>query len=169
MKSRILVCVVAAASLGASSLSFAQASGYDAHLDTGRPGELYPQNGRQFAQHDRGRDPQQGRGHDNRRDDNRHDNRPGNRGDNRGRHDNRDHHVYYGNQGQRYYYDARGPDWRRGGYIPREYRSRQYVVNDWRGHHLYAPPRGHEWVQVGSDYVLIAIATGVIAQLLLSH
>jgi Ni/Co efflux regulator RcnB len=43
------------------------------------------------------------------------------------------------------------------------------VVNDWRGHHLSPPPRGHHWVQTGSDYVLIAIATGIIAQVLLGN
>ena len=57
----------------------------------------------------------------------------------------------------------------RGDRLPVEYRHRQYVVDDWRGHHLSAPPRGYHWVQTGSDYVLIAIATGIIAQLLLSH
>jgi Ni/Co efflux regulator RcnB len=66
-------------------------------------------------------------------------------------------------------YGARGPEWRRGGYVPREYRSRQYVVNDWRSHRLSAPPRGYQWVQVGGDYVLAAIATGLIAQLLLNN
>ena len=60
-------------------------------------------------------------------------------------------------------------DFRRGDRLPREYRNRQYVVNDWRGHHLSAPPRGYHWVQTGGDYVLVAIATGVILQLLLSH
>ncbi|MEO5670263.1 MAG: RcnB family protein, partial [Ramlibacter sp.] len=67
-----------------------------------------------------------------------------------------------------YYYNARGPEWRRGGYVPHQYRGNQYVVNDWRGHRLYAPPRGYHWVQVGSDYVLVAIATGIIAQLLIN-
>jgi Ni/Co efflux regulator RcnB len=43
------------------------------------------------------------------------------------------------------------------------------VVNDWRGHHLSAPPRGYQWVQTGSDYVLVAITTGIIASLLLSN
>jgi hypothetical protein len=38
-----------------------------------------------------------------------------------------------------------------------------------RGHHLSAPPRGYHWVQMGGDYVLVAIATGVILQLLLNH
>ena len=33
---------------------------------------------------------------------------------------------------------------------------------------LYAPPRGQHWVQVGSDYVLVAIATGLIVNLSLS-
>ncbi|APW39983.1 hypothetical protein RD110_24555 [Rhodoferax koreense] len=64
-----------------------------------------------------------------------------------------------------------GPDhnFRRGGRLPSEYRNRQYVVNDWRGHHLSAPPRGYHWVQTGGDYVLVAIATGVIAQILLGQ
>ena len=54
--------------------------------------------------------------------------------------------------------------WHRGGRLPASYRDRQYVVNDWHGHHLHAPPHGYQWVQVGNDYVLAAIATGIIAQ-----
>ena len=77
----------------------------------------------------------------------------------------------------RTHYDQRrdvrgaGPnhDFRRGQRLPAKYRSRQYVVNDWRGHHLSAPPRGYHWVQTGADYVLVAIASGVILQLLLSN
>ena len=60
-------------------------------------------------------------------------------------------------------------NWYRGSRLPPEYRSRQYVVEDWRGHHLSAPPRGYQWVQAGGDYVLVAIATGIIAQLLLNQ
>ncbi len=55
----------------------------------------------------------------------------------------------------------------RGQRLPTYYRGRQYVVNDWRLHRLSPPPRGYYWVQVGADYVLVAIATGVIAQLVL--
>ncbi len=70
-------------------------------------------------------------------------------------------------------YDGRGagPDhnFYRGGRLPQQYRSHQYVVDDWRGHHLNAPPRGYHWVQTGGDYVLVAIATGIIAQILLSQ
>ena len=57
-------------------------------------------------------------------------------------------------------------EWRRGGRVPTEYRGRNYVVNDWRGHHLNAPPRGYQWVGVGGDYVLAALATGLIAQII---
>ena len=60
-------------------------------------------------------------------------------------------------------------DWRRGGYVPPMYRSRHYVVNDWRHHHLAPPPRGYHWVQYGADYVLIAVTTGLIAQIILSN
>ena len=46
---------------------------------------------------------------------------------------------------------------------------RQYVVEDWRGHRLSAPPRGYHWVQVGADYVLVAVATGIILQMMLAN
>jgi Ni/Co efflux regulator RcnB len=65
-------------------------------------------------------------------------------------------------------YNARGPEFHRGGYISREYRGRAYEV-DYREHRLSRPPMGHRWVQVGADYVLIAIATGVIASIILNH
>jgi len=65
-------------------------------------------------------------------------------------------------------YNARGPEFYPGGYIIREYRSPVYEV-DYRVHRLRRPPEGHRWVQVGPDYVLIAIATGVIASIILSQ
>lgn len=59
---------------------------------------------------------------------------------------------------------------RRGEYLPHQYRGSRYVVSDWHGRrHLYAPPRGHQWVQAGNDYLLVALATGLIAQVLLSN
>ena len=77
------------------------------------------------------------------------------------------------NMGEREHGDERGagPDrsFYRGERLPYGYRGPQYVVNDWRGHGLRTPPRGYHWVQTGGDYVLIAIATGIIAQLLLGN
>ena len=68
-------------------------------------------------------------------------------------------------------YRGVGPnhEWRRGGALPAEYRGDRYVVNDWRGHHLSEPPRGYHWVQVNGDYVLAAVATGVILDTLLTQ
>lgn len=60
------------------------------------------------------------------------------------------------------------PRFRRGDYLPPEYRH--HYVQDWRAHRLYAPPPGYQWVQVDTgDYLLIAIGTGVIANLLLGQ
>lgn len=87
-------------------------------------------------------------------------------------------HAYRDNRrndnAQQYHRDDRrggGPrhDLRRGQRLSQEYRGNRYVVNDWRARHLSAPPRGHQWVRAGNDYVLAAIATGVIAQVLLSN
>lgn len=55
----------------------------------------------------------------------------------------------------------------RGGYLPYEYRQPVYYVNDWQAvNGLYAPPSGHQWMQVGNEFLLVAIATGLIAGLL---
>jgi len=48
-------------------------------------------------------------------------------------------------------YRMKDEDWRRG------------EVVDYRTYHLSPPPRGYEWREVDGNYVLGAIATGVIA------
>ena len=144
MKSKIIVCAITAATLGFGSLSFAQ--GYDRGGRDNGP-QRYDQRGPQQRVDNDRRDDNGPRGFDNHRD---------------ARNDRADRRNPY-------YANARGPEFRRGGHIPQQYRSRQYVVNDWRGHHLNAPPRGQQWVQVGSDYALVAIATGVIASLILNQ
>ena len=67
------------------------------------------------------------------------------------------------------HFDTRGSQFHRGDRIPTEYRNRQHAMNNWHAQHLNAPARGQQWVQVGTDYALIAIATGVIAQLVLNR
>lgn len=64
-----------------------------------------------------------------------------------------------------------GPNraYHRGDRLPPQYRTYQYVVEDWRGHGLRQPPRGYRWVQSGGDYILVAIATGLILELLLNR
>jgi Ni/Co efflux regulator RcnB len=39
---------------------------------------------------------------------------------------------------------------------------------DYRSHHLRSPPRGYEWREVNGQYVLAAVATGLIASIILS-
>ncbi|WP_109481057.1 RcnB family protein [Paraburkholderia sp. C35] len=67
---------------------------------------------------------------------------------------------------------SRGPvphrDWHRGDRLPPDYRGPQYVVDDWRGYDLQPPPSGYQWVQVNGDFVLAAVATGVISSILLA-
>jgi Ni/Co efflux regulator RcnB len=64
-----------------------------------------------------------------------------------------------------------GPNhsYHKGDRLPAKEHTKQYVVNDWHGHNLRAPPKGYHWVQSGDDFVLAAIATGVIADILLSR
>ena len=64
-----------------------------------------------------------------------------------------------------------GPDhaWHKGDRIPDAYRDKRYEVTDWRSHHLSAPPAGYHGVNVNGDFVLAAIATGVITDMLLNN
>jgi Ni/Co efflux regulator RcnB len=78
-------------------------------------------------------------------------------------HDNRYHDRYNGRGAGPYH------KFHRGDRLSAEYRHRQYVVDNWRIHHLSPPPRGYHWVQTGPDYVLVAITTGIIAQIVLSN
>jgi Ni/Co efflux regulator RcnB len=186
MKTKAMVCALAALSMTISSATFAQPRDGG---DRGRDGGAQTRGG---GDRDRGSDMRGGggdrdRGSDLRRGD-------GYRGSDarggddryrggefrRGRDDDRGDRWRHGSRERsdrdwgRHDNDRRearggGPNrnWYRGDRLPPEYRTRHYVVNDWRGHRLSAPPRGYQWVQAGSDYVLVAIATGVIAQLLL--
>lgn len=58
-------------------------------------------------------------------------------------------------------------DWRRGGRVARHDWDRGQRV-DYRSHHLRRPARGYEWRQVDGNYVMAAVATGVIASMIMS-
>jgi Ni/Co efflux regulator RcnB len=38
-----------------------------------------------------------------------------------------------------------------------------------QAHRLTEPPPGHQWVQAGSDFALVAIATGVVTEVLVGR
>ncbi len=79
------------------------------------------------------------------------------RGQQQGRQD--DRHDDHGQQAQHHW--QRGQrmehsDWDRGQRI------------DYREHHFRRPPRGYEWREVDGQYVLAAVATGVIMSIILN-
>lgn len=164
MKNPAIACAVLAATLGFSS--FASAAPGDRRED--RQDRAEQRQDRREARQERREDRREARAdrRDDRRDDRRVD-RAWNQGYRAGAHQpayvqSQPRHVYsqpvYRDHGRRFH---------RGGYLPHEYRQRAYYVNDWHAHrNLYAPPYGHQWVQVGSDFLLVAIATGLIANLL---
>ena len=65
--------------------------------------------------------------------------------------DNRDNHTYVHHREWKRGRKIRDEDWQRGEHI------------DYKERHLRAPPRGYEWREVDGNYVLAAVATGVIA------
>ena len=84
-----------------------------------------------------------GRGHDNDHD----------QGQDRGHHDNGLH---------------RG--WNKCERLPEIYLQPRYYVTDYRVYHLAAPRPGYHWVRVPDGrFLLVAAATGVIADILLGH
>ncbi len=71
------------------------------------------------------------------------------------RHDgHRDNHRY-----------VRHNDWRRGSRMNHDDWNRGERV-DYRRYHLHAPPRGYEWREVDGNYVMAAVATGLIASVI---
>lgn len=151
-KAMTVGAAVLALCMGAGSV-FAQGRGND--NDNRGPG----------GQRQEHRDNRNGDKHDNRRDDrrnNRHDDRRDHRFDAR-----QDYRP--GSHYDRNGYQPRPADWRRGGRLPPEYRNHNYVVNDYRAYRLQAPPRGYQWVGVGGEFALAAIATGIIAQIIVNR
>jgi Ni/Co efflux regulator RcnB len=98
--------------------------------------------------------------------DDRRDYRRSDRGWDRGRHNGYyyNNRWYYGPPPQAYYgspyYQPGYTAWRRGAYLPPTYRG--YVVNDYGRYRLRPPPRGYQWYRVDNDYMLAAITTGLI-------
>lgn len=59
--------------------------------------------------------------------------------------------------------------WARGQRLDARYRGGGYYVSDYRRYGLRAPPRGYRWHRVGDQYVLAAVATGLIASVILAN
>lgn len=80
------------------------------------------------------------------------------RGDRQEHRDNDRHDAY-----------VRHREWRRGYHMRHEDWDRAQRVDDWRAHHLRRPPRGYEWREVDGNYVLAAVASGIIASVIAAN
>ena len=149
MKSTAVVCAVLAGTFGLSSVASAQQWG-----DRGGHGGH-----RAEQRHEHGRHEQRGDGHE------------WNRGYRQPQYGYSQPHYQYR---QPHYVYAR-PAYRsahrfyRGAYLPYEYRQRGYYVSNWQAYPgLYAPAYGYQWVNVDGQFLLVAIASGLIANALLN-
>ena len=70
--------------------------------------------------------------------------------------DHHDNHAYVHHEEWKHGYQMHHDDWARGERV------------DYRHYHLQAPPRGYEWREVDGNYVLAAVATGVIASVIVA-
>jgi Ni/Co efflux regulator RcnB len=157
MKTTAIACLVAA-SLGFGSLSYAQ--GYSYGDRDGRSRDLSGYTG----SHDSRQAWQGGRQYQQRQDEQRHRYEP--------RYEAPQYSQYRPHEAYRHDGQWRErAQYHRGDYLPYQFRQRHYYVNDWRAHHLYAPPYGYQWVQAddSGDFLLVALATGLIANLLVNQ
>ncbi|MEO6518450.1 MAG: RcnB family protein [Pseudoxanthomonas sp.] len=78
--------------------------------------------------------------------------------------------VYRPAYPQAYYPGRAAPRWARGYRYNHDGYGRTYIVNDYRGYGLRAPPRGQYWRRSDAgDYLLVAVATGLITDLILRN
>ncbi len=75
------------------------------------------------------------------------------------RDDHRDDHHDQGHDNHQY---VRHSEWKKGYHMNHDDWNRGERV-DYHTYHLAPPPRGYEWRQVDGNYVMAAVATGVIA------
>lgn len=59
--------------------------------------------------------------------------------------------------------------WAKGQRLDSRYRGNGYYVSDYRRHGLRAPPRGYRWQRVNDQYILAAVATGLIASVIIAN
>jgi Ni/Co efflux regulator RcnB len=171
MKSTAIAFAIAAASLSFGSLSYAQGYDYGARDGRNHDRQGYANQDRRGEHRGASEAWRSGQYQPDRRSDRRHQPQYTPRYQ-------QPHYSYqqprYNPQGQYRHsgeWGARAPQYRRGDHLPYQFRQRQQYVNDWRAHRLYAPPHGYQWVQAdnSSDYLLVAVATGLIVNMLMNQ
>lgn len=143
--SRLLIAV---ALLATGNLALAQ----HGPRDHDRRAQHHERHDHRYDGHRRGHDR-----HDIRRYDNRHYNRT--------RVVIREDHHRYDRPHYRHHWQHYRHHWQRG----HRYGGPIYVVRDYRHYRLRPPPRGYHWVRAdNNDYLLVAIATGIILDVALN-
>jgi Ni/Co efflux regulator RcnB/surface antigen len=89
---------------------------------------------------------------------------------NQNRNDGRDNDRNRGESSQGRYDNDRGDrnerSWKRGERLSRDYyRDNRYSHYGWRDSGLRAPPRGHQWMLIGTQFVLISMRDGRIIEI----
>lgn len=140
-----IACVLLLGLTAAGSLAMAQSGGGDG---PGRQGPQGPSQGHQAQHGGPGGHHDQGR--------------PGGRGAGPGQGPGRE---AWGSNGWR---GGQPHGWARGENFRQYYRGPTYVVRDYGRYHLRRPPNGYHWIRDNSgNYLMVAIASGVIADLLM--
>ena len=70
--------------------------------------------------------------------------------------DHHDNHAYVHHEEWKHGYRMNHEDWNRGERV------------DYHRYHLQEPPQGYEWREVDGNYVMAAVATGVIASVIVA-
>lgn len=93
----------------------------------------------------------------------------------RGHHYHHDDHDDDDNRGHYRHHERKHKGWkrkhyRRGERIEVVYVEPRYYVDDYHHHRLRRPPHGHRWIRTDDGkFILVAVATGIIADILLHH
>ncbi|MDR2871323.1 MAG: RcnB family protein [Xanthomonadaceae bacterium] len=69
-------------------------------------------------------------------------------------------------------WESKGPryHWSRGERLHAHYRGPVYAVNDYHYYGLRRPPQDYRWMRDGyGDFLLVAVATGIVIDLVLRH
>jgi Ni/Co efflux regulator RcnB len=155
----LVVALTSLLALGAAAPAFADSRGHD-------------RDHRGWDDRGRGHDRDRG-GHRDRRDDRREwrdDRRHYSSGYREGYRDARRNDRYYAPPRQVVYRNGPPHGWARGHDYRRGYRGPVYVVNDYDRYDLRRPPRGHQWIRDDrGNMLMVAIASGIIADLILHH
>lgn len=142
MKKTILACLITLFTISTSLSTVAYADGPDGHQGQ----QWQPRQGGNNNGDHRGQGKQEGPG----------------RSESRG-------HEPRGNAhgGERDHFAWNGHNFRRGHPAPQRFRGDAYRVHDWRARGLREPPRGQYWSYIDGNYVLIAVATGIITSIIM--